>query len=56
VIIDDNGDRQPDFWLLNLGSDGVYVPAVKISYDVSSNKLTSVSDDNGNEWRILFLS
>jgi hypothetical protein len=46
IIIDENGDRQPDFWLLSLGAEGVYAPAVKISFDVNSKNLISVSNRN----------
>ena len=42
VILDENGDRQPDFWLWNLGSGSVYVPAMKIVYDLNNGNVFSV--------------
>jgi len=43
IIMDENGDRQSDFWLWNLGSGSVYIPALTIVFDISSNgKITNV--------------
>ena len=42
VIMDANGDRQPDFWLWNLGSGSVYIPAMKIVFDMSNGNIFSV--------------
>ena len=43
IVIDKKGDRQPDFWLLNLASGGTYLPAFKILFDVSNGELVNVS-------------
>ena len=43
--LDQNGDRKPDFWVLDLGSGGQFSPVIKTQLDSSSGgSLSKVID------------